>query len=173
MSKFACVGDDIDQLLTKNGKPIPRNEDPIEPTPTADPGKPVPAIRIAIQNQVGTTKIINFETYVDQITPVHVINGLMDRLMEVSDRQTRRYELIDLKAHLLRTENEVRGMYDMKAAHEQLLVPKEVDGRRNGVVSNKAKIEAEVKNYENSIVERKKFIQKLKLDIADREKAFA
>jgi len=40
-------------------------------------------------------------------------------------------------------------------------------------VPNKSKVEAEVKNYENSIAERKKFIQKLKLDIADREKAFA
>jgi GTPase involved in cell partitioning and DNA repair len=61
----------------------------------------------------------------------------------------------------------------MKAAHEALLVPKEVEGRRNGVVTNESKIKAEVKNYENSIAERKKFIQKLKLDIADREKALA
>jgi hypothetical protein len=167
MSKFACVGDEEKDKVVN--VPCP----PEEPTPTADPGKPVPAIRIAIQNQVGTTKIINFETYVDQITPVTVLDALLDRLMEASDRQVRKYELVDLKNNLLQRENELRGLYDMKAAHEALLVPKEVEGRRNGVVTNESKIKAEVKNYENSIAERKKFIQKLKLDIADREKALA
>ena len=167
MSKFACVGDEEKDKVVND--PCPSEE----PTPTADPGKPVPAIRIAIQNQVGTTKIINFETYVDQVTPVTVLNALMDRLMVASDRQVRKYELIDLKNNLLQRENELRGLYDMKSAHEALLTPKDIDGRRKGVVTNESKVRAEVKNYENSIAERKKFIQKLKLDIADREKALA
>jgi hypothetical protein len=128
-------------------------------------------IRIAIQNQIGTTKIVNFETFVDQMTPPKVIDGLMDMLMAASDRQHKRYEIIDLKKLLVQEENLIKTMQESLGKLENAAdTPLSVNGKRNPVAPNITKIKSEMQQLETNISDRKKHIVRIKSDIGEREK---
>jgi hypothetical protein len=62
-----------------------------------------PVIRISVASALGDKSQISFETYADQVTPVKILNELVDRLMLVRDRQSLKYEIKD-KERLLMTE---------------------------------------------------------------------
>lgn len=129
----------------------------------------VPVVRIAIQNQVGTKKIINFETWVDVLTSKEAMNALVDKLMDVSDRQSKKYELIDLQGYEKQQTIEFEAMAeDLKQHEEKLHQPRFVDGRRNPIGPAK-ETEVAVANLKVTLETKRKFIKKLRNDIKERE----
>jgi len=137
-----------------------------------DAEKPAsPVIRIAVQSQIGTTKIVTFETFCDQLTPKPVMDKLMDTMMDVADRQNKKYELVDLRNYLLKEENQLRVDQENYERHKDKNVAQMVDGRRLPVKSN-PKLDAELKNMATNIDTRKSFVAKLREDIATRETEF-
>lgn len=132
----------------------------------------VPVVRIAIQNQVGDKKIINFETFVDVLTSAETMNGLVDKLMSVADRQTKRYELIDLKNLFKRSMVEYEAMLEDLKKAEEAATPRVVEGRRLPVDATKQQ-RTDLINLKTTVEQRRRALKKLDNDIKEREKEFS
>lgn len=125
------------------------------------------AVRVQITKQIGDKAAMTFETWIDQTLPIEVANALVDKLMEVADKQTRKYELIDLKMYEQRVTREVDGLEDQYNLLLKKAEPKLVNGRRTPVVDKST--QATITNTAANIEERKKHLRTLRNDIKQRE----
>ena len=138
--------------------------------------KASPVIRISIVSAIGDKKNMSFETYVDQLTPVKVMNGLTDRIMSVADRQVAKYEIIDLQNLLKREENLLEGMKGDLVRVDADHAEKREAAMSSGTVRN-YKLNPQDKQARQNIVtniqNRTKFIETLKEDIVSRQEKVA
>lgn len=123
--------------------------------------KPAIATKIGIQSQVGNTRMMTFETYVDHATPKEVINELVDIYMKVAERQALRGQIMDLETYIITETNKLVSLQSDLETYKQAAQPKEVEGRRLPKEPS-AKDVAAVTNTQVSIAQSKLLIQKLR-----------
>jgi hypothetical protein len=126
-----------------------------------------PVIRISIASAVGDKTQMSFETYVDQLTPVVAVNGLVDRLMEVKDRQLLKQNIKDKE---LLHKNESRQVeatkMDYARTKDRIHNSKlNRDGRVPGKTS--LKDSQDLENLKVNIETRATWLEKLTLEIEE------
>lgn len=105
-----------------------------------------PAIRIALQHTLGNTRIFTFETYVDQQTPVVVMNAIIDRINESVDRQDLKYKLVEIDRYIESLEN------NLKATQEALAKVDSSNGRDIELEGRRAPVKDRAKEKERDAV---------------------